>query len=371
MLITSIRPTTWLVAALAAVTALVAAAIVAASLGPAPLPDPAGGAGLAAQPEVGCGAESDPNDPHCQVGDHDDGEGEERPDLPGAPGGGEGACIFVNGRSGPILASYRGADRSRTVLVAQTGAVEVPCYMDVWGWYNSSDRCYYGDFPEIRLATSGVPEPPEGETEEDGSWYYLRCLVEVIGELPNQDYVIWAVERWAWVDNVDVPTVTPLQVAQDWLARVALHGVEIQLAPPVTGAGLVDLPVWLGVNRSADTWGPTNDSHCLSGVCVTIQAHVAGVEWTMGDGTVVTCAADQHVAWEPGIPFLSPGDNCHHYYRRASRDQPDGKYQITATSTWAVHWEAGASAAAGDLETARTAEVSLQIDEIQVLVGDR
>jgi hypothetical protein len=353
----TISKRTWLASALAALTALAAGIGVATSLGTTSTPfGPQGTVELA----QGNGGQCPPGDPDCTIEDHD--PGEDPPDGPGGPGGGGGGpCTFNNG-GGTVTVSGQSGESLELVLAAQTGEVVIPCNHPVYGFY--SDGCFWGDPPPL----VELPEaPPDGENAEDGAWYYGTCITEVIGELPNQDYIIFAAIRFQWFDNGAVPVITPEQVAQDWLASVTLLGVEFQLAPPTTGSGLVTLPVWLGVAENENSWGPIFDDHCLGGVCVSITAQVANVDWTMGDGTSFNCTRDQHVAWESGMDYLAPGGNCHHYYQRASRNQPEGKYQITATSNWTVHWEADASDAAGDLETTREATVALEINEIQVL----
>jgi hypothetical protein len=301
-------------------------------------------------------------DPSCSVEDGE--EGETTPEGPGGPGGGGGggACYFNTGGNddGTVTVADRAGDSVEMVLVAQTGRVEIPCNHPAYGFY--ADGCFWGDPPALAQPPDA---PPDGETEDSGAWYWGSCIASVVGELPNQDYNFFAVIRWQWFGADEVPTVTPEQVAQDWLAQVDLFGVDFELAPPETGAGLVTLPVWLGVAETADTWGPIEDEHCLGGVCVSITAQVSEVEWTMGDGASFTCTREQHVVWDSSMNYLAPGGNCHHVYDQDSRDQPDGKYQITAVSTWTVDWSSTDDA--GQLSTTREAEAFLQINQIQVL----
>lgn len=314
---------------------------------------------LIAQPEEDDdGAICPPGEADCEVTDEDetggggDGEGNGDSDT---GGGGGGACTYTV--STVITAA----------LAAQTRTFEVPCYRSDAGWYDG-EGCYYGDFPPIRDATGGIPEPPEGETEEDGRWYYLRCIANVQifnGEL---NFTVLAVERWVWVDFEDVPTITPEQVFQEWYAGITLDPVQPRLSPPAGTSGLVGLPVWLGLEPTENSLGPIDDNYCIGDVCVTIVGVVTTVEWTMGDGGSVNCAPDEHEVWQRGENFLAP-PGCHHYYHRASRNQPDGQYGITATSQWEVTWTADASDAGGTETPDRTATVSLQIDEVQVLTG--
>lgn len=295
-----------------------------------------------------------PGERECQVEDEQEQTGPDGPDGDAGSGGGGGGCTWTRG---PLLAS----------LAAAQTTIQIPCFLSGYGWYGR-DSCYYGDFPAIREATGGIPPPPEGKTDQDGRYYYLSCFTNV--QVFNGRYVFFwnANERWVWVDFADVPQASPEQVALRWRAEAALDGVAFRLAPPPTGAGLVGLPVWLGVDRSASTaWGPVHDSDCIGAVCVDIEALVVEVEWEMGDGRGFRCDRDQHVVWRRGDDFRAPGGNCHHYYQRASRDQPDGRYQITATSHWEVRWSN--TTTSGTLTAERESSVALQITEIQVLTG--
>lgn len=317
---------------------------------------------LIAQPEEDDGgAVCPPGEADCEVTDEDEtggGGDDDGNDGSNNGGGGGGACTYT---VSTVIAA---------ALAAQTRTFEVPCYRSDAGWYDGNG-CYYGDFPPIREATGGIPAPPEGKTEEDGRWYYLRCIsnVQFFGDIVN--YTVLTVERWEWVDFEDVPTITPEQVAQAWFASITLDPVQIRLAPPAGTSGLVGLPVWLGLNYTENSLGPIVDpdgQHCIDGVCVTIEAVVTTVDWAMGDGNSVSCEPGQHKVWQQGIDFRAPGTNCHHYYHQTSRDQAGGQYQITATSNWVVNWS-DTSGPGEPLTTSRDATVSLQIDEIQVLTG--
>jgi hypothetical protein len=351
----------WLAASLAALTVLAAGIATAIGVDGTSPSGPTAAAGLLAQG----GGQCPPDDPGCSVDDHTDPPPQDPggPGDPGDPGGGGGGpCVWNGGGGGPITAADEIDQEAQLVLVAQ-GGVEVPCNHPQYGFY--SGGCYYGEFPPL----VEVPAPPPGESAEDGRWYFERCVANVEEFNGQLVFTFFTVLRWRWFANGEIPVAlpTPLEVAQDWLANIDLFEVEPALAPPATGAALVTLPVWLGVAGTANTWGPINDTHCLQTVCVSIEAQVATVDWTMGDGASFSCDRDQHEVWRPGMNYLAPGGNCHHYYQQSSRERPDGKYQITATSNWVVHWEAEASDASGDLETSREAAIAYEVDEIQVL----
>lgn len=351
---------TWPVAASTALFMVAAGIAVATSVRPPQLAEPPPAAIDLVQAGGDCG------DRNCDAWDNN-------PGTPGDPGGGGdtggndnggggGPCVWTGG--GSITAADEAGQQDGLVLVAQT-SVEVPCNHPVYGFY--SGGCYYGSPPPL----VEPPPPPDGQTAEDGAWYYQRCIMNAQifnGELV---FTLTADIQWRWFENGTAPIVlpTPEEVAQQVLATITLDSVDIRLAPPDTGAGLVDLPVWLGVESTTNSMGVIGAAGCdpTGLVCVTIEAEVVSIDWNLGDGTVITCAADDHTPWTPDMTYLAPGDHCHHYYDSDSRDQPDGRYQITATSNWEVRWEADFSDDGDVIEITRTAETSLEINEIQVL----
>lgn len=72
-------------------------------------------------------------------------------------------------------------------------------------------------------------------------------------------------------------------------------------------------------------------------------------------------------AWQPGLDFLSPGE-CHHVYRRHSRNQPNGSYQVTAITTWRVWWHINGQYD-NELELQVGTTTDYEVHEIQVLTG--
>jgi hypothetical protein len=326
---------------------------------------------------------------HCPTADPDDECYEEHitpppgdPDPGSPPGeGGDGRCYF--GSDGPITVGD-GAEAPNIVLVAAQRR-EVPCQTED-GFY--LDGCYWGPPPGgaqlIPNAPDGdgdeviwaawQPEPPPGHEGEDGQWLWGECIWGFIGDTMLFDAAI----HWRWFENGAIPIVTPEMVAQDWLALVTLRGMEFDLAPPDGTTGVINLPVWLAAAPDPNPgdreshWGPIGpEQHCVTGVCIMIGATVVSVDWAMGDGSTETCTRDQHVAWEQGKDYLNPVSYgaCHYIYSRSSRDQADGRYTITATTTWEVAWTSEVSDTSGIIDPApvRTNTASLQIDEIQVL----
>lgn len=348
--------------------AVTAAAMLAIGLGLATVLTPAGGYGstsaASADPAAAAegGQQCDPSDPNCESIEETE-PGEVPDGLDEETGvAGDGRCYFPRA--------------TRIQVSDHVEWVEVPCggdgvfYRDGCYWHEEGPGTMHA-YPGAQFNPDPPPEnPPPGKSAADGRYYWRICIR---GIAPDGTSLLFnAFASWEWLDFADAPTMTPGQVAQIWYAGVLLTGVEFALAPPESGAGLVGLPVWLGVEQSPTTWGPIEDRDppfCVDGVCIRIGAQVTEVEWDMGDGVVFACDRDQHVVWRSGMDFLSPGGNCHHYYQRASRQLPDRRYQVTATSTWTVSWESTVSDAEDSFPVTRESEVGIRIDEVQVLTN--
>ena len=269
-----------------------------------------------------------PRDPYCEIDDED-----ERVDPPGEgtePGGGGGSC------------SYRGE--------------AVPCNHPDYGVWIGGDGGCWVTMAEGRQDPEQWP-PPEGE-DPDGAWYVQTCI-----DLPNggcTQYCSFTV----WLTDAPLGPPDPEVLARRALARILLRGADIRMSPPATGAAVVGVPVWLSTVSTVQTWGPANDQECERGLCVSLTARAEYIDWVMGDGSEPVRCYSPGEPWRPG----ETGEpDCGHTYVRSSRDQPEGRYAITATTTWRVDWSGGGQS--GVLRTTRDSSTSLTVNEIQVLVS--
>jgi hypothetical protein len=277
----------------------------------------------------GDGAECPPNQTTCDGWDIDvpppPGDGGGGGDEPGGGGGG-GPCV-LDGQ-------------------------EVPCYIDLLGWFNSADGCYY------KVAE---PQPPGGG---EGETAYVRSCGT--GPFVQQEQV-WLTDP----PPTGPPPPDPADVARRALAQLDLMLPVVRTAPAAGGAGLVGLPVWvwLPANSGVDGaswWADLNTERTERGVRVELTARPAKVVFEMGDGTDIQCTTS-------GTPYdgqggASPDCGSEHGYEKSSRSEPDGRYTITATVTWTVQWESGALD--GDIPgVTRQSTASIQIDELQVVTG--
>ena len=227
---------------------------------------------------------------------------------------------------------------------------EIPCALDGGVW---DGTCY------LKLAD---PQPPKSdrawEGRTDGAIYECRYLGYVTG--------IPTLLRWLPTPPA-AAVVDPAVLADQAVAAMGLRAIEIGMAPGhgPDSLGYVGLPVYLWVQSpSAQTFGPVTESVSAGGVTTTATAQVEKVEWSMGDGTVVTCTG-------PGTPYSpgfgdAPSPDCGHEYTQTSADQPGQAYLVQATSYWVVDWDGGGQTGTITLEL--TAETSVRIGEIQVLI---
>jgi hypothetical protein len=165
----------------------------------------------------------------------------------------------------------------------------------------------------------------------------------------------------------DAPAIDPRLLAQEAIASMALRAPDIGMAPPPNSAGgLVGLPVWMWVERTADTTGPVGASASAGGVTVTAEARVSQVVWSMGDGHIVTCGLG--TPYVQGTEGASP--DCGHVYAQASgRHVPGGgPWPISVTSTWTITWFGGGLSGTETLELSSSAE--LFVGELHVLNQD-
>jgi hypothetical protein len=211
------------------------------------------------------------------------------------------------------------------------------------------------------------PQPPasdpvwKGHKPGDGAIYARICLSQAIGAAagtvtPPQIF---------WAATAPAVNVDPEQLAREAVDRMLLTGPSIA-SPRAAGKYIVGMPMWMWVNQTPTTYGPNTASAGLAGVTVTATAEVSKIVWKLGDGASVTCNG-------PGTPYAASfgkqeSPTCGHTYTRASASQPDSKYAVSATATWAVDWQvAGGGGQTGQFTEIRQTNVQVALGELQVV----
>ncbi|WP_217237464.1 ATP/GTP-binding protein [Streptomyces sp. AC555_RSS877] len=217
-----------------------------------------------------------------------------------------------------------------------------------------------GEFANVCSYKLADPQPPagsldwEGHEPGDGAVYEQTC---------TRDGGNLTIARMVWLaEPPEQEAVDPAVLAQRAVDSMTLLGPDIA-SPRAAGKYTVGVPMWMWVNQSATTYGPNTASASAGGITVTATAKVSKIVWDLGDGASVTCNG-------PGTPYqgsegMAQSPTCGHVYSKTSVGAKNGKYPVTATSTWTIDWQGGG--AAGQLTEIRQTNVQVAIGELQVV----
>ncbi|WP_226363722.1 hypothetical protein [Pseudonocardia abyssalis] len=169
------------------------------------------------------------------------------------------------------------------------------------------------------------------------------------------------------------PAIDPATIAQV-LAQRAVEQLTLDPPEPRTsadGPGYVGVPVWLWIEDGVASTGPVSATATVGAARVTATGRLSAVEWSMGPaGADVRCTG-------PGTPWTGQAGSspdCGYTYEQRSlpeRTGGTGRWTVIATSVWTVMWTgvSGGLPVAGEETVRVSAETSLGVGEIQVLVG--
>jgi hypothetical protein len=245
----------------------------------------------------------------------------------------------------PAKSVTRGPER-----LCMDGGASRACTSNLGNWSNSQ-QCY------LRRIN---PQPPQSDPAWQG----------------HTDGAIWAcvreqgirfVTRWIWLPGKpDTVVVDPITLVYESIAEMHLAPPQIKTAPAAGQTGLVNMPVWMWVTKSENTWGPIVRSASVPGLSVTATAQVKAINWSMGDGNTVRCEG-------PGTPYdksmgVKGSPTCGHRYVKTSQKLPNCKYPVTAVAQWDITWQS-TMGDTGQISMTQQAATQLHIGEaVPVLV---
>ena len=274
-----------------------------------------------------------PGSPVCWIEVDDPGQPAPPPPVGGGPGTSTGG--------------------TRQCIIDRTGVV-VPCFRELWGWFNDRDDCYY---QLVEPQPDAVNSAWEGNYP-DGAIYAVTCPDPLNAPGTNGG--------WTWLpsppDGYGATETTPGELAARAVEQMQLTGPAIRMTVAADQSGLVGVPVWLWTEVTPTTWGPNSATAAVPGLAITATAQATRIVWDMGDGNAVTCL-------NPGTPYYSGGvesPTCDYVYSASSAGEPGDAYTLTATATWEVTWTGGGTS--GTLTVTRSSSATLRIGELQVLV---
>lgn len=209
--------------------------------------------------------------------------------------------------------------------ICQYGGAPQACTSALGNWSNSH-QCYLQ-----RLSPQPPLSDPRWAGHTDGSIW--ACVREQGFDLGRH-----LVTRWVWLPGEpDTVVVDPVTLAYRAIAQMQLAPPLIKSAPGPGQIGLVNMPVWLWVEKTENTWGPITRSASVPGLSVTATAQVKAVDWSLGDGNTIRCES-------AGTPYdkaqgINDSPDCGHRYKKTSRLLPNCTYPVTATAHWDITWQ--------------------------------
>jgi hypothetical protein len=240
-------------------------------------------------------------------------------------------CYWVpsNVVSPPTTTSTPGTDGNhgkQTKAVCEFHGTPQQCLDPNLGYWSNAHQCYMH---------REVPDPPPGDDRWKGhtNGSIWACVRE-----QGYDAGRHLVTEWVWLPGrPDIVVVDPEVLAYKAVAEMHFAPPLIKTAPGAGQIGLVNMPVWMWVNKTENTWGPISRSATVPGLTVTASAQVVAIDWSMGDGNTVRCKG-------PGTPYdktmgVKDSPTCGHRYTKTSRKLPNCKYPITATAQWNISWQ--------------------------------
>lgn len=244
---------------------------------------------------------------------------------------------------------------------------QLPC-RTADGFFDGASGCY--------LTPVGSPSTlgGDGTPYKPGTKFY-RCwkILDVVGGRPE------GIERFESVirEPGEPATMDPREAARQVVATMDFVAPRLGLSPYVQSAtreGIVNVPIWMWVtDPGRTTTGPQTKRATLGGVTIEATGTVDRIEWSMGGGKVVTCKGagtpfSRSDAVGKSLKAIADSPTCGHRYRKTSRCEKSGTYQVSATAYWNVHWTGGGME--GDIPLNFTRSVPLRITDLRPVLVD-
>ncbi|MEV4261504.1 hypothetical protein [Kribbella sp. NPDC049584] len=271
------------------------------------------------------------------------------------PDTGEYNLVLIARLPGEKETEEKGKDpQSIKKPMCQFNGAAQACTSSLGNWSNSH-QCYMR-----REAPQPPFSDPRWQGHTDGSLW--ACIRE-----QGYDEGRHLVTEWVWLPGEpDTVVIDPLTLAYRAIAAMNLEPPVVKTAPGADQIGLVNMPVWMWVTKSENTFGPITREASVPGLSVTATAQVKAINWSMGDGDTVRCDG-------AGTPYdqsmgIKDSPDCGHRYAKTSQKFQNCKYPVTATAQWAITWQSTLGDT-GQISTTQEATTQLRIGEaVPVLV---
>lgn len=214
------------------------------------------------------------------------------------------------------------------------------------GWWSNELACW------VKPAADPPPQSdPVWEGHVDGKIY--ACQAATGGVTVGVPVV-----RLVWLAAAPPRLVDPELLAFRVLEVMALHRAGVGTTPSAGRTGLVGLPTYLWITDvGPSVTGPQTRTASAGAVTVTGTARVLRMDWSLGNGSSITCAG-------PGTPYQDsfgsrPSPTCGYTYTTP------GSYAISLTTHWRFAWAGGGQN--GSYDFTFTTPTAVQMQEVQAL----
>ena len=235
------------------------------------------------------------------------------------------------------------------------GGHEIECRSKSGVW-SAARQCYVA-----AVSPQPAADDPIWNGKSDGVIYQCIPPGAAFSAGSGRGYWFWAADGDAEATDL----VDPVELAERAVERMDLVAPKIGATPLDPDAPLlVGMDAWFWVDNEGErSVGPITRTATAGPTTVTATARVVKTVWETGDGATVTCRS----AGTPWTPKLGtgPSPTCGHRYDRASSSQPDGVFEIRATTHWRVDWSGAGQS--GEITFTMTGARPLEVAELQVL----
>ncbi len=199
-----------------------------------------------------------------------------------------------------------------------------------------------------------------------GTYYKISCSANDIAPNLSHYNVVFFGPGYLiiWIPPAPPPISTVSNyktVASQAVNSITLPSPTIVLNP--SNLGIVNFPEMFAINGSI--WHPYSASATTNGITASATATPVGIDWSFGDGSVLSCLSLVNVA------AVKPG-TCEHIYHLSSYlaqkflNVSNIGYLIRATIVWSVNWRSSITGYFGSLGTLYTSNTSyLQVEQIE------
>ncbi|MFJ3789845.1 hypothetical protein [Kitasatospora sp. NPDC090091] len=239
--------------------------------------------------------------------------------------------------------------------VCQWNGVPMACHDPVYGWFSSSNGCYY----RTTSPQPGAEDPVwAGHKPSEGAIYDVTCAYSD-GTFGAPQPTFFAQAPAA------PPPMNPGTKAKEIWDALTFPFPEPGVAPE--GTSVVGVPVWFWL-KNATTLNPVTVTE--GAISVTVTPKLESVEWDLGDGgPAVVCAGPN----AGGTPYeakygAAKSPTCGHVFTTGSGGKQGGTFTGTVTTRWRGYVTVtGSNQKVDPKDMSLFTDLKLRVGEVQVL----